>query len=140
VITKPRYSQRIQPALTFQEYKEFLVRYFDCCLRLNPDGEWAHTRYEAGWDLASWFGALWQNQDIPRQSLQEVKNWLASVYRQGDTELKRCIVDATLEHLFESREIARFFSDWKKSPDLATAYAEATEWVKGKKQLDKESR
>lgn len=129
-IMKPAYANRIQPALTLPEYREFILRYFDHCLRLNPDGDWVHTRYEAGWDLASWFAKLWQDRNASRETLQQIKNWLATLYKEANGEIRRCIVDATLEHLFENRAISRYFADWKKDAELAVAYAEAAEWVK----------
>jgi hypothetical protein len=46
----------------------------------------------------------------------------------GDSEIRTCIVQATLEHLFENREVAEYSSDWKEHPVLSTAYREAMEW------------
>lgn len=126
--SKPEYAKRIQPPLTLPEYRDFLLRYFEYCLRLNPDGEWAHTRYEAGWDLVSWFTKLWQEKEASHETLRKIKTWLASLYKDADADTRRCVVDATLEHLFENREISRFFADWKDDADLAIAYAAATEW------------
>ncbi|MDB0568782.1 hypothetical protein AB6Q13_21270 [Ralstonia solanacearum] len=129
-ISKPEYAKRVQPALTLQEYGDFILRYFDCCIRLNPSGEWAHTRYEAGWDLAAWFARLWREGDASRKTLEKIKAWLANLYKEADEEIRRCIVDATLEHLLENREITQFFSDWKGDVDLSIAYAEAAAWAK----------
>ncbi len=134
-VTKPEYYNRITPALTLVEYVEFIIRYFDCCLRLNPDSDWAHTRYEAGWDLASWFAKLWQDQSNYQESLKQIKDWLAILYKKGGVEIRRCIVDATLEHLFDNKRICYFFEDWKKDAELAVAYAEATEYVRRLKNM-----
>src|SRR5207253_9552555 len=46
-------------------------------------------------------------------------------YRSGDSELRACIMTSCLEHLFESRRIAAYFSDWQEDPILAAAYTEA---------------
>ena len=42
--------------------------------------------------------------------------------------IRTCIVTATLEHLFEHKDIREFFSDWKKDPVLAIAHKEASVW------------
>jgi hypothetical protein len=40
-------------------------------------------------------------------------------------------VQATLEHLFEQKDMRKFFSDWSKDEVLAVAHEEASEWYKG---------
>jgi hypothetical protein len=127
-VTKREYSNRIQPPLTFDDCWSFTARYFEKCLSDDPSGEWAHGRYDAGWDLASWFGRLWNDESIPIEAKSQIKAWLATQYKGGDTSLRRCLVDATLEHLFENREVARFFEDWKHDPELAVAFEEAADW------------
>jgi hypothetical protein len=131
VIMKKQYAERIVPPLTLGEYQGFLMRYFERCFRENPDGEWTSSRYEAGWQLVSWFVGLWKDSSVPRKTFVGMKRWLANMYETGDADLRRCIVDATLEHLFEKRDIARFFADWEKDPVLAQAYREALLWVNG---------
>jgi hypothetical protein len=54
--------------------------------------------------------------------------WPANPYVSGDDKLRQCLVVATLEHLFENREIAKFFSDWKNQEILADAYERAIKW------------
>lgn len=128
-VTKGDYANRVQPSLTFNEYWTLVARYFEKCFRENPSGEWAHGRYNAGWDLASWFGKIWGDGSVPHDAKTQIKEWLATQYKKGDTDIRRCLVDATLEHLFENREIARFFDDWKKDPELAIAFQEAADWI-----------
>jgi hypothetical protein len=57
--------------------------------------------------------------------------WLGRLYKEGDADIRRCIVHATLEHLFEQEPIRKFFADWKNDEVLAVAHAEASEWYKG---------
>jgi hypothetical protein len=128
-VMKANYASRIQPALALTDYWQFISQYFARCLRENPDGDWVHSRYQAGWDLATWFALLWRDQASSREVLLDIKEWLGNIYRDAEDPIKRCIVDATLEHLFENKEIARFFSDWEKVPGLSTAYSEAREWI-----------
>jgi hypothetical protein len=127
LLHKPQYLERISPPIDADERRCFVMHYLERCLKENPDSEWASTRYEAGWELASWFGGLW-NDPSAREFCGEVKDKLAALYRDGDDELRRALVDAALEHMFEQCDIARFFEDWKDNAVLGTAYREALEW------------
>ena len=122
---------RIQPALQFDEYQPFVLRYFQRCLWEDPQSEWAETRYGAGHNIIGWFAWSWRDPDHRTSTVAELKEWLASLYVAGDSEVRTCLVHATLEHLFENREVAEYFADWKERPVLSTAYAEAMEWVEG---------
>jgi DNA-binding transcriptional MerR regulator len=63
--------------------------------------------------------------------LDDLKAWLGRLYKEGDPDLRICIVQATLEHLFEKKQIRKFFDDWKNDEVLAVAHEEASEWYKG---------
>jgi hypothetical protein len=119
---------RIDPPLSFEDYHIFVMRYYERCFREDPDGEWSDTRYTAGWGLVNWFKGLWFDSNVPRSALGELKDWLARLYREGDEDVRTCLVTATLEHLFEERDIARFFADWKDDDVLRTAFEEAMDW------------
>jgi hypothetical protein len=121
-------AKRIIPPLEFLHYHKFLIHYFDRCIRENPESEWADSNYTAAWSLVNWFRNVWKDQ-IPRSSeLKELKQWLEGLYINGDDQIRRCIVDGTLEHLFENRRIAAYFRDWKHNEILSTAYNEAKSW------------
>jgi hypothetical protein len=128
LLTNAGQSRRIHPPLSFGDYQAFVMRYLDRCFRENPDGEWSDSRYTAGWSLANWFRMLWSDSSVPRSALFELKSWLASLYREADEDLRTCLVNATLEHVFGSKEIARFFADWQEDDVLGKAYADAIEW------------
>ena len=123
-------ASRIQPPLSFDDYREFILHYYDRCFQENPDGEWTDSSYSAGAGLVNWFKGLWKDEAVPRTALAEIKKWLAELYKHGDTRLRTCIVNATLEHLFEDKKIANYFSDWKKDSVLSEAYSEAMLWTK----------
>jgi hypothetical protein len=127
-VMKANYSNRIKPVLTQYDYWNFLSRYFARCFREDPNGEWAHSRYQAGWDLANWITKLWKDQPSSSEILVEVRKWLGDLYREADAPLRRCIVDAALEHMFENKQVARFFVGWKSDQILAQAYSEALDW------------
>jgi hypothetical protein len=119
LILKPQHYNRITPPLTFDDYHTFVRHYHERCFLENPQGEWCNSRYEAGWNLANWFARLWRDQSVPRSALEELKTWLAKLYT------------ATLEHLFETPELAEFFAEWKSDPILSVAHEAAMEWVRG---------
>lgn len=127
-LSKGNHLGRVSPSLSREDLAGFAMRYFEKCLRQNQEGEWAHGRYAAAWDIASWFGALWKRGSAESALLDQIKDWLAKLYKGADAELKRCIVDGALEHMFENKAVRTFFAEWKADPELATAFAEATEW------------
>lgn len=122
---------RIEPPITLEEYIVVTKLYYERCLRENPEGDWADSRYAAGADLVNIFASLWRDSSVPREVLQDLKAWLGNLYKDGDSDLRTCIVQATLEHLFEQEPIRALFSDWLDDPVLAEAHREASEWYKG---------
>lgn len=140
-ITDGRFSSRIEPALSSDAYHSFARAYFGRCLREDPNGKWTNSRYSAGWDLVGWIAGLWKDRNAQDAALAEWKRWLAELYRQGDAELRTCLVTATLEHLFELPGMPNYFADWKADPSLADAHAQAMEWAHrgGESPLGKEA-
>jgi hypothetical protein len=57
--------------------------------------------------------------------VKELKDWLGRLYAEGDESIRTCIITATLEHLFEQKDIRESFPDWKKDPVLAITHREA---------------
>lgn len=128
LLMDPSHFSRITPSLELADYHSFVMRYLERCLKENPDGEWSDSRYSAGWSLVNWFRGLWTDSTVPRHVTAELKDWIASMYRDGNEVVRTCLVNATLEHLFEEADIARYFSDWQRDPTLQEAYAHAMEW------------
>lgn len=124
-----RFTARIDPPLTFEDYQSFARAYFGRCLREDPKGAWVDSRYSAGWDLVGWIASLWKNREVHEAALADWKRWLAELYKGGDEDLRTCLVTATLEHLFEQPGLPEFFAEWKEDPLLAEAYGQAMEWV-----------
>lgn len=121
---------RVRPSLSLPEYQEWVRKYYERCLKEDPKGEWANNRYSAGADLVRVFIRLWDDAEVPRSFLAQLKHWMEHLYREGDKELRHCLVHATLGHLFEREPIREFFIDWKDDPILGEAYAEACLWNK----------
>jgi hypothetical protein len=122
---------RIEPPVPLDDYVKFVKLYYERCFRENPDGEWSDSRYSAGMDLVNLFAHLWRDSSVPRPILDDLKVWLGRLYKKGDPDIRICIVQATLEHLFEQEQLREFFSDWKDDKVLAVAHEQASEWYKG---------
>lgn len=116
---------RIEPPLPVDEYVRWVTHYSERCFRENPDGEWSDSSYSAGWDLVRVFIGLWDDETVPRELFLKVKVWLAVLYKSADDRVRTCIVNATLEHLFERKPIRKYFSDWQNDPILSAAYNDA---------------
>jgi hypothetical protein len=120
---------RINPPLAFDEVFDFTLQYYEWCITTDPaPGAWANTRYSAGWDMVSWFCKLW-DESREKKYFEKIKSRLAALYKAGDPDLKKAIEHATIEHLFENKQIRKFFADWERDADLKTAYDEGMLWV-----------
>lgn len=136
LILDKRYYMRINPPLSIYDYQKFLLPYYERCILENPDGKWSETRYEAGWSIVNWFIHLWDDKSVSRQVIKELKIWIEKLYKQGNEEVRKCIVTATLEHLFVKKKIAKYFIDWREDDTLCHGYNEAmgySEKIKVKK-------
>ncbi|MDP9121999.1 MAG: hypothetical protein M3O15_11655 [Acidobacteriota bacterium] len=123
-------ASRIEPGLNLEQHLAFVLPYYERCFRENPDGEGSHSRYSAGWDLAHLFHHLWSDPQT-RPAVDQIRDWLARLYKSADADLRRSIVDATLEHLFVIEGIAKLFAGWRKDPELRIAHDEAALWKQG---------
>jgi hypothetical protein len=130
LITNKRYYTNIDPPLSLDNYHPFMTHYYERCFRENPQGEWVDSRYSAGSSFVNWFTGLWNDPEVPRNTISDLKALLAKLYLEGDEDLRVSIITATLEHLFENPQILNFFSDWREQPILRIAYDEATEYAK----------
>jgi hypothetical protein len=119
---------RVHPYLSVRDYVDFMMPYYERCLKENPDGEYAPSSFMAGAEIVGGFLHLWREGSTPRELLEEMRDWLERLYREGDAGMRGCLETATLEHLFEYAEIAHFFASWQDDPVLAPGYEAAMEW------------
>jgi hypothetical protein len=127
-ITDAECIKHIEPPLQFEDYVDFVVLYLEQCIEQDSDGDWAHSRYLAGYELVAWIKKFWSDGDVPRSKLEEIKQRLASLYKQGDKRLRTAVANAVLEHLFEDPQLVIYFADWKNDPVLTEAYDAGREW------------
>jgi len=123
------HSRRIEPPLTMQEICDAVRDYYQRCFQEDHESEFVPSFHIAGYELVRWFRNLWGDPDVPREYLSDLKTMLAQLYRASDKKKADRLVNAVIEHLFETREIAEFFADWKSDAALSRGFARAMEWV-----------
>lgn len=123
-----RNSRNVEPPLSMEEICTTVEAYYQRCLVENRQASnYAPNRSIAGLEFVGWFRSLWLDTRVPREYLIRLKMMLRNIcvtYKVPPEE----IVGAVIEHLFETPEIAEFFSDWKSDPLLARVFALAMEW------------
>ncbi|HEY7214545.1 MAG TPA: hypothetical protein VIC28_07940 [Thermoanaerobaculia bacterium] len=131
----PDESRQIAPSLTLADYLRIELPYLERCFREDPQGEWADSRWQAGGLLANWIKSIWRDERF-RGFVDTIRDWLARLYKSTeDPDLRKCLVQATLEHAFEAPGIAERFEAWREDPILREAYDEARLWKEGLDEL-----
>lgn len=125
LITDKRFLPSVSPMLTSLQVFGFVFNYLLRCIKESPDGEWSDSRYTAGWDLANWI-KHWAEL-LPSQ-LPIVSSKIADLYSVSDEKVRRCIIDATLEHVLSNNDVKMYFENWKDDACLYSAYNEAAEF------------
>lgn len=130
IVTYPPYWERITPPLDEEELAGFLFALYERCMREDPQGDWALSRYEATRELVGWFDAVPGDEDLGEQTfVLGLKKWLAELYRASAEDVREAIVCGALEHILEDPRWRPYFSDWHDDPALREAYLRAMEWA-----------
>jgi len=119
---------RIDPWPSGEVVARFFRSYLARCIHEDPNTDWTYSRYEAGWEVASWMASLDGTGDAGE--LLRNRDWLADLYLGGSAEERTALVNAALEHIFERPSLRSLFRDWKDHPVLSKAYEDAALWVK----------
>lgn len=77
--------ERIMPVLPFNEIFAFLLRYYEFCLRNDPQGNWVDDRFSAACDFVSAFVSFWDD-GRDKKYFQEMKSLLGRLYTEGPGE------------------------------------------------------
>jgi hypothetical protein len=124
-----RNSRRVQPPLSIDDICSTVQSYYRECLIQNlQTSDYAPNRSIAGYELVSWFRSLWRDPAVPRDYLVRLKTMLRDLCAENKVPRDQ-MVNAVLEHLFETPEIAEFFSDWKTDSLLSKHFSLAIEWA-----------
>lgn len=122
---------RIQPTLAGDTICAFILRYYIRCIVEGPQSEdFVLSRYEAANTMAEWIKHLCNKRPETDTLLQQVAATLRTAYLNGQEEIKECLVNGVLEHVFEERDLVALFEDWKWDGRLSGAYEAALEWGK----------
>jgi hypothetical protein len=114
--------ERTQPPLDFDDYFEFMTRYYRRCLCEYSDTNRdnfveAHASWEASHAVVGWFVQLWRDKSVPRSALHNLKEWMAETTEVGP-RTRSLMASALRQHLFQQRRFRKFFADWESDPRL----------------------
>jgi hypothetical protein len=115
--------ERIQPTLSWEEYVEFMTRYYRRCLcEYSQEAQyttWEEADFgsEATHAVVWWFLDVWADKSIPRQELVKIKNWLRETLHDCP-HVQELMGAALFDHLFRKRNMIKFFADWRDDPQL----------------------
>ena len=110
----------------------FYKEYFKRCILEDPKGEFAEGRYLVGYTLTGFYKAVRNDKRQPPYLLKEIRDLLATLYKQGSEDVRSAIINGALEHLFEDEEVKKEFAYWKNDKELSGAYLKAAEWSESK--------
>jgi len=117
-----KYYTKVTPRLVFEDYYPFLFDYYIHCMKNDFDGEWAHSRYMAAYELRNFIEGIWNDNQFSKEEKihlrKEIKNKLEDLCLTSDKSLKEVLINGLLEHLFENDTIKNYFKDWKKKSTL----------------------
>lgn len=121
----------VQPEIDLARRNRFICCYLRDCIVQNPtDADWAHSDFEAGWALASWFQSLLASGSPDSKTcLAEIESMVRGVFLGGTERQRNVVINAFLEHVFESPRARKWFASWKDAGDLDSAYRDAVAWV-----------
>jgi hypothetical protein len=93
LLLKRVYTSRIDPPLTFEDYKDLFLRFYERCITedsaLADDlDSFVLSRYTAAHDFTRWFISVFQDNQIPRHQIDEINNWLRQLYIHESSAVK----------------------------------------------------
>lgn len=130
LLTSSERAKKLVPDLTFEDYVVFKPKFFSRCIIEDPASEVTLSRWEAAMEFLGWFSYLWDNPSVQMSVLSDTKDHLQKLYLEGDADVRKALIQGTLEHLFENASVRKFFGEWFNDPTLLKGYEEAVEWSK----------
>lgn len=122
--------ERIEPRLDMQVVYDFLLRYYQRCIREDPHCEWADGRYGVGFHIAPWYHNAPEVIDGSLLGfLTEIRQLLRGLYLEGDEDVRDAIACGALEDILVQPRWREFFRDWCDDPILRAAYDYAMEYA-----------
>lgn len=121
--------RRVTPPLTLDDFQSLHIKYLPRCMKERGNSEWRQSPYLAAQSLVQWFRHLWADRQQNASYLTDWREALGQLYREGDNDVRDCVVCGVLEHLFGGEPIRDFFDSWKDDPVLRDAYNDAASIV-----------
>lgn len=132
LIVEPAGFERVHPPISFEDFYDFLLRYWGRCIVENPASDWADSNYTAAHDAANFMRLSNDETRLTFTHKKRFKEWLERLYLEGSDSVRTCIVTGFLEHLLEIPGWRELFDSWRENPRLSRALSEATEWSNGR--------
>jgi hypothetical protein len=123
-----RIEPRLEPNETCAVIRSYLLR----CIEEYPrddQNDWAFTRFEAAMQLEAWFDYLADKAEDRSDILRESAAAGTDAYLRGDSEMRRTIEQAFLEHVLEQTRMRPLFEHWATHEQLREAWVAAIEWA-----------
>ena len=114
-VMEPNNAAKMAPPTTFGDYRYFVPNYLFRCITENPQSEWAANRFEAGNDLLSWYGSIWDDLSVEEGAFHEAKALLRTLCLDHGAEVRRVAIQEVLEHLFENASVRAFLLGGKRT-------------------------
>jgi hypothetical protein len=102
---------RIEPRLEKDETCQLICRYLLMCIREDPQGGIALTRYDAAGELEGWIDHLSNTQDTDK-ILQEIAAAVTELFLSSDDAVRGAIETGFLEHVLEQSKLRPLFAHW----------------------------
>jgi hypothetical protein len=118
---------RIEPPLERGETCALIERYLLGCIRENPQGGVALSRYGAAGELEAWFDHL-ASIDDTAEILRGVVASVTTLFLTGDDHIRGAIETGFLEHVLEQATLRPLFSHWTHDERLQDAWQHALAW------------
>lgn len=129
IFDSEEYENLIDQYPDMEDIIGFYVTFFRRCIIENIAGEYALNRYEAAGTLVNFYKGLKKDKRVPKRMIDTVKSMLKEVYMEGNEDIRECVINGFLEHIFEDVQIQADFSDWKNNEVLKEAYDQALKWA-----------
>jgi hypothetical protein len=121
---------RIKPGFTRMQYARLLNRFVAATLVRPGKTVYAMTPSEVIRTYCGFLLECYRSSDEEAvKCMQFSVRALGGLYRRATPRMRRCIVDAGIEHLFEESGMRAHFDYWRRDRVLSRGYREALDWA-----------
>jgi hypothetical protein len=124
---------RVEGGVARSEFGSLLSCVFESALKGRGATRFSLSNYQAARTFMGWMMECYKDRQADVEAercLKWAARTLATLYKRGTRDARRCIVDGALEHMFEHEGVVPYFKAWKSDRVLAKGYREAMEWAR----------